>query len=117
MTIWERSGAISLALNDGIPKPARSGFPVQALAGSSVGRCALFHRCVHQAAHQRAEIFALARALRHEHGEQLFLRIDPEERSGDPAPEELADRDRERRHALMGGYAKTEAEAVARRQT
>src|SRR4030081_760754 len=74
------------------------------------------HRRVHQSAQQGAEGFALAGALRHKHGEQLFLWIDPEERSGDPAPEELADRAREWRHALLGSDRKTQTEAVAGRQ-
>src|ERR1700733_10470894 len=60
-------------------------------------------------------MFALAGALRHEDGKQLFLRIDPEEGSGHPAPEELAGRTRERRHSLDGSHRKAEAEAVTRR--
>ena len=71
------------------------------------------HRRVHQSAQQGAEVFALTGALRHEHGEQLFLWIDPEERSGDPAPEALADRTREWRHARLGSDRKTQTEAVA----
>src|SRR6266404_999862 len=42
-------------------------------------------------------------------------RIDPEERSGHPAPEELTERSRERRHALMGADGEAEAEAVTGR--
>jgi hypothetical protein len=74
------------------------------------------HRGVHQTAHQRAEMFALAGPLRHEDGKQLFLRIDPEEGSSHPTPEELADRAREGRHPLLGSHRKAEAEAVTRRQ-
>src|SRR5207253_1917860 len=74
-----------------------------------------FHRRIHQAAHQRAEIFALAGALHHEHREHVFRWIDPEERSGHPAPEELTERSRERRHALMGADGEAEPEAVTGR--
>src|ERR1700733_13099743 len=72
-------------------------------------------RGVRQTAHQRAELLALAGPLRHEDGKQLFLRIDPEEGSSHPAPEELADRARERRHPLLGSHRKAETEAVTRR--
>src|SRR5205807_9239111 len=65
-----------------------------------------------EAAHQGAEIFSLARTLRHEHGKKLLLRIDPEERSGHPAPEELTYRTRKRRHALLRAHRKAETEAV-----
>ena len=73
------------------------------------------HRRIDQTAHQRAEMFTLAGALRHEDGKQLFLRIDPEEGSGHPAPEELADRAGEGRHAFRRSHRKAEAEAVTRR--
>src|SRR5229473_5561417 len=76
---------------------------------------ASLHRRINQAAQQRAEIFALAGALRHEHGKQLFFRIDPEEGSGHPAPEELTDRARERRHALIGPHCEAKTKAVTRR--
>src|ERR1700733_6506784 len=73
------------------------------------------HRRVHEVAQQRAEIFALTGALRHQHRKQLLLRIDPEERSGHSAPEELAERTRERCDALLGAYGEAEAEAMAGR--
>src|SRR6266852_388936 len=73
------------------------------------------HRCVNQVSHQRAEIFALARALHHEHREHVFSRIDPEEGSGQSAPEELAERSWKRRHALMGADREAETEAVTGR--
>src|SRR5436190_415490 len=77
---------------------------------------ASLHRRVHQTSHQRAQIFALARTLRHEHGKQLLPGIDPEEGSADPAPEILADRAREWRHALMGAHRKAEPKAMARQR-
>src|SRR3982074_1904328 len=61
-------------------------------------------------------MLALAGALRHEDGEQLFFRIDPEERAAAAAPEELADRARERRHAVMGADRKAKAKTMAGRQ-
>src|ERR1700712_1187103 len=48
------------------------------------------HRRVHQIPQHGADVLALARALHHEHREQVLLRIDPEERSGHAAPEEVA---------------------------
>ena len=53
-------------------------------------------------AQQVADLGALAGALHHEHGEQVFGRVDEEERAGHAAPEELADRSRERRDAGGG---------------
>src|SRR4029077_14492234 len=47
------------------------------------------------------------------HGEQVLLRIDPEERPAHAAPEELADRAHEGSSSLLRAHAKTEAEAVA----
>src|SRR5260370_42680622 len=83
-------------------------------ANARPGMTSLLHSRIHQTSHLRAEIFALAGALRHEDGKQLFLRIDPEERSTDPAPEKLADRARERRQALIGSQRKAGAKAVPR---
>src|SRR5260370_21971123 len=74
------------------------------------------HRRVPQTARQRAEIFALAGALRHEYGKQLFPGGDPEERSRPAAPEELADRAREWRHALTGAHRTAEPTAVPRQR-
>ena len=42
------------------------------------------HGRVNQTAHQRADIFALAGGLDHEDGQQVFLRVDPEQRAGQP---------------------------------
>src|SRR3954452_3670822 len=85
------------------------------IAGSSPAMTsASLHRRVHQAPHLIAQIHALPRSLRHEHREQFFRWVDPEERAGHAAPEELPDRSRKRRHALMRAHGKTEPEAVAR---
>src|SRR5215475_12151407 len=73
----------------------------------------LVDRRVNKSARERAEIFALAGSLRHEHREQVLRRIDPEEGAGPAAPEKLADRARERRHAGLRAHGETEAEAVA----
>src|SRR5439155_11244201 len=73
------------------------------------------HRSSDQVAQHDADILALARALHHEHREQILLRVDPEERSGHPAPEELAERTRERRHAVMGADREAETKSVAGR--
>src|SRR5579871_329117 len=70
-------------------------------------------RRVHQIAHQRAGIDALSRRLRHEDGEQIFFRIDPEEGAAHAAPEELADRTRKRRDAFARADAEAETKAVA----
>src|SRR6476469_5701641 len=91
-------------------------FRVRAYARPGMTSSFSLHRRVHQGAQQRAEIFALAGALGHEHGKQVFPRIDPEERSADPAPEVLADRARERRHALMGAHRKAKPKAVTRQR-
>src|SRR6266436_9558158 len=77
-----------------------------------VARGVSLHRGVDQVSQHRADIFALAWALHHEHREHVFGGIDPEERSGHPAPEELTGRSRERRHALMVADGEAEAEAV-----
>src|SRR3984957_15232445 len=73
------------------------------------------HRRIDQPPQQRADVFALAGALHHEHDEHVFHRIDKEERAGHSAPVELTDRAGERRHALIGADRKAEAEAVTGR--
>src|SRR5258705_11007872 len=87
-------------------------FRVRAYARPGMTSKLSLHRRVHQAAQLRAEIFALAGPLRHEHGKQLFLRIDPEEGPAHPAPEELTDRARERRHAFHRSHREAKAKAV-----
>src|SRR5258707_9148326 len=71
------------------------------------------HRRIHQVPQHRADGFALAGALHHEHGEQIFRWIDPEERPGHAAPEELADRAHEMRNARLGAHGEAEAETMA----
>src|SRR5205807_9250327 len=73
------------------------------------------HRRIHQVAHQRAGVLALAGALHHEDRKEVFLRVDPEERAGHAAPEELAGRAWEWRDAGLGAHRKAEAEAMAGR--
>src|SRR5205814_10163363 len=68
---------------------------------------------VHQIAHQRAGVLALAGGLRHEHGKQVLDGIDPEERSAHAAPEKLADRAQKRRYAGLRAHRQAEAAAVA----
>ena len=58
------------------------------------------------------DIFALTGALHHEHREQVFRGIDEEERTGHPAPEELTDGARERRHARIGAHGEAESKTV-----
>src|SRR5438552_1440026 len=59
------------------------------------------HRGIHEIPHQRPRVVALARALAHEHDEHILLRIDPEERPGNAAPEILADAAGEGRNARL----------------
>src|SRR5262245_7598310 len=73
----------------------------------------LFDRRVNKSARECAEILALAGALRNAHREQDLRRIGAEEGAGPAAPEKLADRARERRHAGLRAHRETEAEAVA----
>src|SRR5579872_3808333 len=80
------------------------------------GETRSLYRRVHEVAHQRARVLALARALHHEHRKQVFRRVDPEEGAGHAAPEILADRAGEGSHALMRANRKAEPEAVAGRQ-
>src|SRR6202040_2755299 len=76
---------------------------------------ASLHRRVHQAPQLIADIAALAGALHHEYGEHLFNRIDPEERAGHSAPEELTDRARERRDTGLGADREAETKTMAGR--
>src|SRR6188768_1426087 len=81
-------------------------------AASRPGHETSLHRGVDQTPQQVADIFALAGALHHEHREQVFRRIDEEERAGHAAPEELAERARERRDPAMGADGEAEAKTV-----
>src|SRR6202007_1548554 len=54
------------------------------------------------------------RALRHEDGKKILLRVDPEEGAGHAAPEVLAGRAEEGGDAGLSADAKTEAKAVTR---
>src|SRR5947207_3014521 len=71
------------------------------------------HSRVNQIAHQRARKIALSGSLRHEHREQILLRIDPEERPRNAAPEILADAAGERRDAGVPAHGEAETKAVA----
>src|ERR1700675_4442957 len=70
------------------------------------------HRRVDEVAQERADVFALARTLHHEHREHVFGRIDPEEGSGHPVPEDLTGRARETRHALAGRHGEGQPNTV-----
>src|SRR6476659_3768918 len=88
------------------------------LSSAPLSRCAasgardLFHRRRDQVSQHDANILPLAGTLHHEHREQVLLRVDPEERSGHPAPEELAGRTGEGCEARMGADGEAETETV-----
>src|SRR5262249_24738692 len=84
-------------------------------AASRPGHETLLDGRVHQIPQQVADIFALAGALHHEHGEQVLGRIDEEERAGHAAPEKLPERAREGRNAAVGADREAETKTMTRR--
>src|ERR1700760_2319118 len=78
-----------------------------------VWRAAFLHRRVHEIPYQRPRVLPLSRSLHHEHGEQILLRVDPEERAGHAAPEELAGRAQERRDSGLAAHREAQAETVS----
>src|ERR1700754_1325789 len=124
-----RSAELVPAQHHQLSSPANAGDPVNTAVSMLNGRLSVLDaphargmtgssldRCVHQIAHHRAGVDALVRALRHEHGKQVLLRVDPEEGAGHAAPEELADRAEEGGDAGLSADAKAETEAVTRRE-
>src|SRR6185436_18388732 len=73
---------------------------------------ALVDRLIDELAHQRPQPLLSGR-LYHHHGDQPFLRIDPERGAGSAVPVVLADRPRQRILSRLGAHHESQAPALA----